>query len=338
LFIEDNQEIPRILSAFSNINERNVTLNPGQFLVQTYNLALPSDLTTVFSFTLAGFPGSTYTTLVNPPQTIPAQPATAVITTEKADRQPSIRDLQSLYRPYDANFSAHEPTYFVVGTDPAKSKFQLSFKYRLFNPSGSLSRSYPWISGFHLGYTQTSYWDLAADSLPFEDTSYKPELLYLSSNLEYRPRWLDAFFIQTAVQHESNGRGGDSSRSTNYVYTKPIFALYDKNTRLGIMFSPKFLYYFNNDDDTNPDLSDYRGYVDLEVKVGKAHSLMLTTNTRFAKKGTSFQADLSYPISRLLGNNFDIYLQLQYSNALAESLLHYQERTEALRLGIALVR
>ncbi len=338
LIINEHQATPQTLSAFNSDSERSVSLAPGQFISQTYHIAIPADLDSIVSFTLAGFSSPATTMVIQPSQAIPTQPVAPAIATDKSIPEPSIRDLQSLYRPYDANFSAHEPTYFVIGTDPSKSKFQLSFKYRLFNPSGSLSRRYPWVSGFHLGYTQTSFWDLDAESLPFEDTSYKPEFMYQSSNLDFRPNWLDAFFIQTAFQHESNGRGGDSSRSTNYFYTKPIFAIYNENNRLGIMVAPKFLYYYNNDDDTNPDLADYRGYVDLEVKVGKAESLMLSTNTRFAKKGTSFQADLSYPISRLLGNNFDVYLQLQYSNALAESLLHYTERTEALRLGIALVR
>ena len=338
LLIDNDLSMPRILSAFSQTAERNVSLAPGQFVVQIYNIAIPSDLASVVTFRLAGFPGTRQSMVISPAKVIAATPITENQLTEESDNDHTGRELESLYRAYSANFSAHEPTYFTVGSDPSKSRFQLSFKYRLFNPSGSLSRSYPWMTGFHLSYTQTSYWDLDAESLPFEDTSYKPEFMYLTSNLKYRPSWLNAFFIQTAVQHESNGRGGESSRSTNYIYTKPIFTLYDKASQLGMMISPKFFYYFNNDDKTNPDLADYRGHVELEVRVGKAHSLMLTTHTRFAKKGTSFQADLTYPISRLLGNNFDIYLQLQYSNALAESLLHYQERTEALRLGIALVR
>ncbi len=339
LLVDPQTGEPRSLSAFNSSAESSVTLPPKQFVVQTYNLTVPIDLPGTVTMRLAGYPNSTQAVIIQAPQFAPAVPSSKkALTSQELSNDHTGRELESLYRAYAANFAAHEATYFTVGSDPSKSKFQLSFKYRLFNPSGSLSRAYPWITGFHMGYTQTSYWDLAAESLPFEDTSYKPEFMYLTSNIKYRPNWLNAFFIQSAIQHESNGRGGDSSRSTNYIYTKPIFTIFDESSQLGMMFSPKFFYYFNNDDDTNPDLADYRGYVDLEFRVGKAHSLMLTTNTRFAKKGTSFQADLTYPISRLLKNNLDIYFQLQYTNSLAESLLHYQERTEALRFGIALVR
>ncbi len=57
-----------------------------------------------------------------------------------------------------------------------------------------------------------------------------------------------------------------------------------------------------------------------------------------AERGTSVQADLTYPISKLLGNNLDIYLHLQYVDTIAESLLDYTERNRAFRLGFALVR
>ena len=50
------------------------------------------------------------------------------------------------------------------------------------------------------------------------------------------------------------------------------------------------------------------------------------------------QTDLTYPIDRLLGNNLNVYLHLQYSNSLAESLVDYQKRTEAFRLGLSFFR
>ena len=140
------------------------------------------------------------------------------------------------------------------------------------------------------------------------------------------------------MQHESNGRGGEFSRSTNYGYVKPQFIYYHQASQLGMMLSPRFLVYYNNDNDTNPDFADYRGYVDLEAAFGKANSFMARTNLRFAKEGTSVQTDLTYPIHRLLGDNLDLYFQVQYSNALAESLINYRERVEALRIGFSLVR
>ena len=78
--------------------------------------------------------------------------------------------------------------------------------------------------------------------------------------------------------------------------------------------------------------------MDFEVKFGKASGFVSTTHLQVAKQGTSIQTDLSYPISKLLKNNLDLFLYVQYSDSLAESLINYKERTQALRIGISIVR
>lgn len=248
----------------------------------------------------------------------------------------TLDSLYELYQPYLKNIAAYQPMYFLVGTNPEKSKFQFSFKYRFFNPESTLGKKYPWVKGFHLAYTQTSFWDLKSESKPFEDTSYKPEFFFLSPNIGVP--WARGFFVKGGFQHESNGRGGEDSRSTNFLYIKPIYIAYDKNTKLGIMIAPKIWAYVSNEDETNPDLKYYRGYFDLETKLGKADSFVLGSHFRWAKEGGSIELDLTYPLHRFIFKNLNLYFQAQYVNALAESLLNYRDRTEALRLGFAIVR
>jgi phospholipase A1 len=270
-----------------------------------------------------------------------AQPKTQVPDTgvsEPSEDYATLDLLFTLYQPYLANLTAYEPMYFLVGTDPSKSKFQISFKYRFLNTEGSLAKGYSWLNGLHFGYTQTSFWDLESDSAPFKDTSYKPELFFLSPNINSRPSWMKGFFIQTGFQHESNGRDGEFSRSTNFLYAKPIFIFYDPKLDYGLQVAPKIWAYINNDEETNPDLDDYRGYFELEIKLGAPDSFVLGSYFRWADEGASVQLDLTYPIHRFPSNNFAFYLQAQYANALAESLLNYQERTEAMRLGFSIVR
>jgi phospholipase A1 len=260
------------------------------------------------------------------------------VSSEPSEHYPTMDSLFALYQPYLANLGAYESMYFLVGTNPEKSKFQLSFKYRFLDPEGDLAEKLPWLKGLHLGYTQTSFWDLKSDSAPFEDTSYKPELFFLSSNIKKRPSWMKGFFLQTGIQHESNGRGGDFSRSTNHLYAKPFFILYDEKKQLGLQIAPKIWTYVNNDNDTNSDLEDYRGFFDLEVKIGKADGFVLESHLRWAQEGVSTQWDLTYPLHRYVFRHFGLYLQAQYVNALAESLIDYRERNKALRLGLAIVR
>jgi outer membrane phospholipase A len=227
----------------------------------------------------------------------------------------------------------------VIGADPTHAKFQLSFKYRFFTLDDSTESKWKSIENFYFGYTQTSFWDLDAASAPFVDSSYKPELFYFCNDI--RQKWIPQmkrFGFQSGFQHESNGRGGDLSRSTNFLYLKPMFIFYDPQSKLGLYAAPKVWAYVANDDGTNPDLSDYRGYFDLEVKFGKADSFVLNSHLGWAKEGGSLQLDLTYPLDKLFFDNFDLYLQVQYVNALAESLLNYRQRTRAFRFGFALVR
>jgi phospholipase A1/A2 len=266
----------------------------------------------------------------------PEEPAASAPATQ--EKYPDLESLFTLYQPYIANISAYEPLYFLVGRDPEESTFQISLKYRFFNPEGSLSTSYPWMQGFHLGYTQTSYWDLSSNSAPFSDTSYKPEVFFLSSNIGLRPSWMQGFFLQTGFQHESNGRGEDFSRSTNFLYAEPTAIFYNPASRLGLLLRVRGAAYVHNNDRTNPDLAKYRGYYRMEGKFGRADGWVLGSALRLAEEGTSVQVDLTYPIHRIFYENFNFYFHVQYVNTLAESLLDYRQRTRALRLGLAIVR
>ena len=111
------------------------------------------------------------------------------------------------------NFSIHDPTYFLLGVDPGveQSKFQFSFKYRLFNPHGSLAQMAPSIASLYLADTQRSIWDLKSASEPFGDTSYMPQLFYEFSKIDLGVERISSFGVRTGFMHESNGKAGDIS-------------------------------------------------------------------------------------------------------------------------------
>lgn len=244
----------------------------------------------------------------------------------------------TLYQPYLANISAYNPMFFLVGTNPKNSKFQFSFKYCFFNEKSPLATEHPWLSHMFFAYTQTSYWDLKSQSMPFEDSSYMPEFFYLTTNFRDKNSPFAGLFLQYGLQHESNGQSEDISRSTNYVYVKPIMIFYNAHSQYGIQIAPKLWCYFKNDNETNPDLKDYRGYMDLQVKFGNAELLVVDNHLWAAKEGISFSTDITYPLSRHNQDSLEIYLQLEYSNRLAESLRYYTERSEVFRVGFSIIR
>ncbi|MBN1930450.1 MAG: phospholipase A, partial [Desulfobacterales bacterium] len=242
-------------------------------------------------------------------------------------RQMPLDQGEILAQSFLENLSMHEPMYFLLGVEPGleQSKFQISFKYRLFNPKGYLAEIAPWVSGFHLGYTQRSLWNLKNDSKPFEDTSYMPELFYLLPKIDLNIRRIAAFGVQGGFEHESNGKSDDESRSTNYLYLKPILGV-DLMDGFYLKIAPKIYTYVCNSESTNDDLMDYRGYFDLEVGIVDPVGLALNSHLCWAKEGASVQLDLTYPMTQLMSKSLNFYLQAQYFSGYAETLIHYNER------------
>jgi hypothetical protein len=99
------------------------------------------------------------------------------------------------------------------------------------------------------------------------------------------------------------------SRSTNFLYLKPMVIFYDRTSKLGLYAAPRVWAYVANSDDTHPDLSDYRGYFDVEMKFGKADSFVMDSHLGWAKEGGSPQLDRTYPLHHLFFDSSDLYVQ-----------------------------
>lgn len=238
------------------------------------------------------------------------------------------------------NLSFYEPMYFVVGPRVSvNAKFQLGFKYRLLSAESRLTKNRPFWEDFFLGYTQTSLWDLGADSAPFLDTSYRPGLFYFDrfSGVHFLGFELDS--LEGGYQHESNGQAGENSRSLDILYIRPTFR-YGSARHWHLTIAPKIWTYVGGLVE-NPDLPNFRGYFDLNLRFGHRDGLELATTFR---KGTesgygSIQFDLTYPLDRILFRNAASYIHLQYFDGWGETLLHYDQRFPAqYRIGISLFR
>ncbi|KMS56564.1 phospholipase A [Novosphingobium barchaimii LL02] len=234
------------------------------------------------------------------------------------------------------NLSAYDPIYAVYGPGTnSEARIQLSFKYQLFGSRAREGRP-AMGDGFYFAYTQRMFWDLGADSSPFRNIDFQPELFYVTP-----PKALSdktTLSAQIGMRHESNGRDGDFSRSLNTVYIAPMAAFsLGGGTRLTV--APRAWLYAGDLSD-NPDIRRYRGNTGLSVEIGQENGLRLSTSSRFnfgSGKG-SIAADLSYPLRRILGGGPDFYLFGQTFTGYGENLLDYNRRTTRLRIGVALVR
>ena len=242
-------------------------------------------------------------------------------------------------------FSPHEPIYFIWGPDDPQIKFQVSLKYQIFTPDGNLAEALPWVSNFYIAYTQQSFWDIREPSGPFFDTSYRPELIWLYEQPE--ATWLPGlsrFDLHLGLQHESNGRSGFDSRSVNIAYVRPVFTFGHGGGERGadkffVAVAPRVWGYLYRLDE-NPDIDEYRGYGDVRLIVGWRDGLQLSANYRPGADWDTeaIELNLSHPLRKFTGGSIDMYLFAQYFTGYGESLIGYDERGDAFRIGLALVR
>ncbi len=258
-------------------------------------------------------------------------PVTPVVAAQDKAPPPAPADLRDAQR-----LSFNEPMYIMFGAhDGANAKFQISFKYRIFEGEDPNSKSV--LDNLYFAYTQFSLWDLAGDSRPFKDTNYRPSLYYYLSDTGVKNSVLSRLSIATGFEHESNGRAGDDSRSINTLFVKPTMYFGDQ-TDWHWRVAPKVYAYVGKSD--NEDIAHYRGYMDLNVAYGKPDSWEFAATLR---KGTrkgygSVDTQVTYPLARLLPGTAG-FLMAGFFYGYGESLLYYNQKTPwQFRIGYALSR
>jgi outer membrane phospholipase A len=236
------------------------------------------------------------------------------------------------------HFAPYQPTYFIAGPEDPLVKFQLSFKYRLFNPDAPIGKI-PFIGNLDFAYTQLSLWSLSKPSAPFFDTNYQPEFFYNDDDVQWvHLPGVAQLGLMGGFGHDSNGQAGPTSRQLNLLFVQPTFNFGDPEN-FHFYVSPK-AYVYIGDLSQNPDIAVYRGYVDARFVAGWKHGLEASVIGRIgshANRG-SVLLDLTYPLRDLLFNNVDVYVDAQYFNGYGESLLEYNTRQSEFRIGFALVR
>jgi outer membrane phospholipase A len=316
---------------------------PGESATIPYLMDVPSGVSGPAELSLVQDPAVRTALLVDGEGGLPAgggAGAQSVTNDVVQDTDPTIGDQQAkvgLSQYFLKHILPYEPMYLLWGPNDPAAKIQFSMKYRLFTfPEGSAADV---LNGLHLGYTQTSLWDTRAESAPFRDSSYRPELLYVKDWSQPEGRIIRHLTLQAGLMHESNGQDGSDSRSLDMLYIRPSVRL-GSASDWNLQIAPRIWAYPGTMEE-NPDMADYRGHGDLRVILTHGDGVMFSANLRAGDDwdhlGTQF--DVSYPSNELLpGLNLDLFFHAQYYTGFGESLLDYDRRTDAFRVGISLVR
>ncbi len=227
------------------------------------------------------------------------------------------------------NSAPSSPTHQTVDLGETRSleaKFQVSFKTKvasdLFGDNGDL-----W-----LAYTQASRWQVysSEDSRPFRETNYEPEAIFVWKTNAHVAGF-DVRFASLGINHQSNGKGGELSRSWNRLIAQVGLERGDWNATLRGWHRIRE----SASSDDNPDIEKYlgRGEIELARKVGN-HLLMAQMHYPLSgasdSKG-SLRADWAFPISRGLRGH------VQWFSGYGESMIDYNHKANYIGLGISLV-
>lgn len=208
-------------------------------------------------------------------------------------------------------------------------QFQLSLKVlvaeNLIGDNGHLS----------FAYTHHSFWQAynREVSAAFRETVYEPELFITFEN-DWNILGARNSANQFILNHQSNGRTGELSRSWNRLMFNSIWEF--ENFAFSVM--PWYRIPENDkssrDDptgDDNPDIEKYLGNFELrgvyQIEHDRTLSLMLRNNLRSDNKG-AFELGYSFPIGSTKLKGY-----LKYFNGYGESLIDYNHHIQSLGIG-----
>ena len=230
------------------------------------------------------------------------------------------------HQPY---FGLYKDNYFIFGPaigpkmtrENTNAKFQVSIAQRL-------TRSVlPFGTYLYLFYTQKVFWNVLQESLPMTDLNFNPGV-GLTKPLFVKDR--DIGKLTFMIEHESNGRDGEESRSWNKVsLAANIFV--DKQLMVhGKAWIPII------DSSNNSDILDYSGIYQMGLQMISQNQRFTGSVTLVKRRGWNLNYNTIVELAYRFNRRDNQYFFLQYYNGYGEGLLDYNKFHSQLRVGIVI--
>ena len=240
-------------------------------------------------------------------------------------------DTDSLRRAFDSqpSFGLYKDNYFTLGmpigyaptAENSNVKFQISVSQRL------TKSTLPWGTHLFLFYTQRIHWNVFQESLPMTDLTFNPGI-GLVKPLFVKNKYIGK--LSLLIEHESNGRDGESSRSWNKV-SLGANILIDPNLMVhGKVWIPII------DGMNNKDILDYCGIYQAGVAYASPNRRFGAAVTLVKRRGWNLSYNTIVELNYRIFKKGNQSLFLQYYNGYGESLIDYNKYTSMLRVGIVI--
>ncbi|MDR1746717.1 MAG: phospholipase A [Tannerella sp.] len=225
-------------------------------------------------------------------------------------------------------FSLYKDNYFIGGI-PIGSKIQAAnsnVKFQL-SVSQKLTRSVlPFDTYLFIQFTQKTIWNVLEESLPMHDMNFNPGI-GLGHLIIHKNKYIGHAYL--LVEHESNGKDNESSRSWNRIALGANL-LASKNTEVRMKAWVPIV-----DGENNRDITRYAGLAQFTwsyyLPNRRLNAALITT-----WRSHSFNFNTQWELSYKFGNNNNQYLFLQYYNGYGENLLDYNIYHSVLRFGFVI--
>ena len=227
------------------------------------------------------------------------------------------------------SFGIYKDNYFIFGTSvgPKANKHNTDVKFQISVRQRLTRSTLPWGTYLYLCYTQRVFWNVCEKSVPMHDFLFNPGIGL------FKPFYTGGRFIGGAgllIEHESNGRDGEASRSWNKVTLFGNMIVFDRLIVNGKIWIPIV------DGEYNHDLLRYAGL----FQVGASYH---TPNNKFGfsaqfvkRMGWDLNFNTTLEFSWHVFKRNNLYLFAQYYNGFGENLLDYNRFGSRLRVGFVI--
>ncbi len=237
----------------------------------------------------------------------------------------------SIRREFDRGpyFTLYKDNYFTAGTsigdkptgDNSDVKFQVSIAQRL------TKSTLPFNTYLFLMYSQKCMWNVFKESLPMRDLNFNPGI-GLSKLLIVKDRLIGKATL--LIEHESNGRDGEQSRSWNKIslcgniYVDPQVMIHAK------WWIPII------DGQNNKDILKYSGIYQTGVQYMSQNGRFGAAVTLIKRSGINLNFNTILELNYRIFKGENQFFFLQYYNGYGENLLDYNRYHSRLRLGLVI--
>ena len=238
-------------------------------------------------------------------------------------------DADSVVEVFDSQpfFGPYKDTYYTVGLPLNEKpneynsdvKFQISFRQRL------TKSILPYHSHLFLSYSQKAMWNVFEESLPFHDLNFNPGI-GLQKLIVSKGRLVGTATLM--LEHESNGRDGEASRSWNKISFSGA-ALIDPQLMVHAKTWIPII-----DGQNNKDILKYSGIFQAGAQFLSTGKRWVADVTFVKRKGWNLNCNTIINVGYRIRERDNQFLMLHFYDGYGENMLDYNKYHCRLRIGL----